>query len=270
MPRERGADRIPGNWRATSYGRTGFILLGIAGALAGGTFVLRWLAPDAFYEVVPAAGLGIVWPLMAVPAALGMFLTAAVGPRLFPRRRPRTVCLWFTLTPYVVWWVSGAGCDRNPYPPRWRESACEFNLEQMSRRLEDLRRQGRLRPLAGVAFLTQPADGNVEGKKESPAFVCLADPERPDAWCRPCTPHCFYRGPDLETARRFVEGTLPPDTVIACDADGPGGDIPWHEDYLIVLQASGRVVWLPRGDPSQVPLVIGPDSPDPRFRHLVR
>jgi hypothetical protein len=129
------------------------------------------------------------------------------------------------------------------------------------------RQAGHLRPLAGTAFLLQVAEKFWD--EDLRDFVCPEDPERPREVRRDAL-YCSYRGPDLETARRFVEGTLPEDTIIACDACGPRGDVPHHEDALVILRASGRVEVLPRGQPGGAPATIGPDSPDPRFRHLVR
>jgi hypothetical protein len=60
--------------------------------------------------------------------------------------------------------------------------------------------------------------------------------------------------------------------IIACDASGPNGE-PHHLDGLCVLRSDGStkfVRWEDMDGYDGGPVPVGPHSPDPRLRHLVK
>ena len=101
------------------------------------------------------------------------------------------------------------------------------------------------------------------------AFHCPGDPTPADEH------RCSYRGPDewlLELQRSRGDGRRDY-PYVACDANGPAGDEPYHEDGVCVLCSSGSVEFVRWEDMQGYaggPVKIGPGSPDPRFRHLIR
>ncbi|MCU0726693.1 MAG: hypothetical protein MUE73_13050, partial [Planctomycetes bacterium] len=144
---------------------------------------------------------------------------------------------------------------------------CQNNLRQIGGLLLTERDAGRLRILEGAAFLTQLAP--LVSDDDLKVFLCPGDPGAPEANARDRI-HCSYRGPDLETARRFVEGTLPKDAILACDACGDDGTGQWHDRGLCVLYPSLKVECMRRGAPDGAPAKVGPGSEAPRFVRLVR
>jgi hypothetical protein len=154
-----------------------------------------------------------------------------------------------------------------PAHPVYPLLTCQNNLRQIGGLLVAEHAAGRLRVLGGAAFLTQLAPLVID--EDLKVFLCPKDPGAPGANTRDRI-HCSYRGPDLETARRFVDGTLPKDAILACDACGDDGTVPYHEPGLCVMFASGKVECLKRGAPNGAPAKVGPGSLDPRFIHLVR
>ena len=87
-------DRIPGNWGAVTYGRTGLILLAIGTALlATGLALSGSLSRVVLHARAFPWGdylLSVAVPVLVL--ATGFLLTRFLGPRWFPRRRPRSVC----------------------------------------------------------------------------------------------------------------------------------------------------------------------------------
>jgi hypothetical protein len=163
--------------------------------------------------------------------------------------------------------------DNPEYASDRLRSTCLVNLAWLGSRFAELRDDGRLKTLKvepGAAFLIQIARTDPEGLR---ALVCPGDPEAPKTvdWN---SPHCSYRGPDLETARRLVmeRGTIVEPIIIACDANGPDGDDPFHPKGVLTLWSDGRIRfirWEKMAGFEGSPVVVGPGSPDERFRHLV-
>ena len=87
---------------------------------------------------------------------------------------------------------------------------------------------------------------------------------------------CSYRGPDLWLLNQLNSGKAPEGKdapFIACDANGENGDEPHHDDGLCVLWSSGKtefIRWEEMEGYDGGPVKVGPGSPDPRLRHLVR
>ena len=147
------------------------------------------------------------------------------------------------------------------------------NLRQIGGLLETERIAGKLKPLTGQAFILQVSDGVPDDRLE--VFSCPGDPDVPDDQEREKL-HCSYRGPDASTARLYTEGKLEKPVILACDANGPDGDEPFHEEGVVVLWSNGYVNFIPwvamegYAPGNLNPFRVGPDSPDPRFRHLVK
>jgi hypothetical protein len=198
--------------------------------------------------------------------AIIFLVSAFVGPRWFPRRTPHRVFCVSLLLLFGGAFVALALFEGSTHPT-YPLLTCQNNLRQIAGLLFTEREAGKLRVVKGAAFLTQLAPLVVD--EDLKIFFCPKDPGAPEANTRDRI-HCSYRGPDLETARRFVEGTLPKDAILACDACGDDGTVLHHKSGLVVLFASGKVQGLRRGTPDGAPAKVGPGSEDPRFVHLVR
>lgn len=184
------------------------------------------------------------------------------------------VCTAFLL---IVPWPSGHHHSR-------RRIECMMNLRQIGAIVADQQSEGvDIHSETGSRFLLQVSPELDD--YDLGAFLCPED-ERNDAaqeiagtaefirlyrsdWR---TAPCSYRGPDEELLSGLRDRYPDPTVIIACDMNGPDGDEPHHEDGVCVLFETGRVDFLKwdevegsDGDP--VP--VGPNSPDPRFRHLV-
>ena len=139
--------------------------------------------------------------------------------------------------------------------------ACRFNLSRIGGLLLAKQAGGRLRYPEGSAYLLQVKD---EVKAEDmKVFRC---PEGPDDVL------ISYRGPDA-TALERIRQPAGESIIIACDANGENGDAPHHDDGVCVLWSSGKtefIRWEEMEGYDGGPVKVGPGSPDPRFRHLVR
>ena len=144
------------------------------------------------------------------------------------------------------------------HPPADR---CMFNLKLLAGLFQARQAGGRLEYPVGQAFFLQFRDElRTEDLK---VFRCSEGPE--DVFIS-------YRGPDAAALKRLrkVDGKS---DIIACDANGENGDEPHHEDGICVLYETGKVEfiqWEEMEGYDGGPVKVGPDSPDPRFRHLVR
>ena len=168
------------------------------------------------------------------------------------------------------------GCD-----DRGREKrnfvTCMNGMMHLGGLLRARRERGDLCAMAGEAFLLQLADEMKDAHLRF--FLCWGEPGN-DCFHRYRDPEpvsreglrSSYLGPDLETAGRFVRGELDVKVFIACDAPGADGE-PHHRHGLTVLRADGLadfVEWKVMQGYDGGPVPVGPDSPDPRFRHLVK
>lgn len=91
------------------------------------------------------------------------------------------------------------------------------------------------------------------------------------------TAPCSYRGPDDELlARLRIDPDPDVPVIIACDMNGPDGLQPQHPTGVCCLWSNSKVTFVEWKDmvgsdrfPVVVPVPVGPNSPDLRFRHLV-
>lgn len=87
------------------------------------------------------------------------------------------------------------------------------------------------------------------------------------------TAPCSFRGPDKWLLERLRSGAYAREKVIiACDMNGLDGRSPHHIDGVVCLWNTTRITFMEWDqmegyDGDIVP--VGPDSPDPRFQHLV-
>ena len=135
------------------------------------------------------------------------------------------------------------------------------NLKQLGGLFQARQAGGRLEYPVGQAFFLQFRD---ELRPED--MMVFRCPEGPD---RGLT---SYRGPDATALERLREPGLR-SVIIACDANGPNGDEPFHDDGVCVLYSSGKtefIRWEEMEGYDGGPVKVGPGSPDQRFRHLVR
>ncbi|MEN8149287.1 MAG: hypothetical protein ABFS86_05655 [Planctomycetota bacterium] len=143
-------------------------------------------------------------------------------------------------------------------PPSYR---CMNNLKQLGGFFQVRQVDGRLEDLVGAAFFLQFRD---EVRPEWMAvFRCPGGPEDVT---------CSYRGPDATSLGRLRDPGLR-SVILACCANGENGDEPFHDDGVCVLWSSGKVEFIPWEEMEGCdggPVKVGPGSPDPRFRHLVR
>jgi len=133
--------------------------------------------------------------------------------------------------------------------------------------------RGKLRPLEGAAYVLQVApDVNDE---DLDVFLCPGAPgadelgaDFADAIRKLRPEHagrlCSYRGPDQTALAAWKKANPGKRAIVACCAQGDDGLLPYHGDGICVLYETGKVEFIPG------PVQVGPDSPDPRFRHLVR
>ncbi len=145
-----------------------------------------------------------------------------------------------------------AACSRVEISPL---DVCRMNFGEIHGMLAVQHAGTGLRPLAGKDFLLQVAEHF--GDVDLAIFCCPLDPLAPKTNPR-SSPWCSYFGPDVETARRLVSAdwTVEPAILAGCDH---------HEDGVRLLRAGGACEVL-----KGIHVLVGPGSPDPRLRHLVR
>ncbi len=199
---------------------------------------------------VGASDLAGLWAALAAVAGLAHLLAAFFGRRCLALQSPPSVLAGFGVFfgALLLAALLLLGSLSHPWQPddEFRaRTGCLARLNALGGLLLDAREEGALRVLAGAAFLAQVADR--VNDEELGIFLCPADPEAP-AENRRAALHCSFRGPDLETARRFVEGTLLPGTVIAAEARGRSNGEPPHSSDWCVLRASGKVEMLPSAE----------------------
>ena len=143
--------------------------------------------------------------------------------------------------------------------------ACRGNLSQIGKLLVERIPGRRLEDLDGPDHLLQVIEDM--DPKIPKLFACPGD----KAWT---SGDCSFRGPDWAAAQDAInEKLIKRPLIIACCACGEDGDQPWHEKGVSVLYDSfdaGFVPWAEMEGYQDGPVTIGPDSPDPRFRHLIR
>ena len=155
-------------------------------------------------------------------------------------------------------------CAPHPDQPRVE---CLQNLHRISRLLRALEEEKGLEPRPGAEYLLQILPGLAE--HEQSFLVCPLDPDR-------ATTRCSYRGPDAAFLASEAADRSSPESrakILACCACGDGGDEAWHPDGVCVVYVRGATRFIPWSELEGCeggPVKIGPDSPDPRFRHLVR
>ena len=191
----------------------------------------------------------------------------------------------FAAVLFVLWLSIPNSSPSHRHHPEW--VMCNTGLWILGTHLQTRRDEGRLQALTGSQFLLQIA-GDLHDA-ELHHLVCPGDlerrVERRELWneseefiqrCRDdwrSTP-CSYRGPDKELLAEIMASTrkITP-AIIACDANGPDGRTPYHPNGINVLYENGEVEFLEwyeiKGSDGD-PVPVGPDSPDPRLRHLVR
>ena len=164
------------------------------------------------------------------------------------RRAPRILAAALSL--------AMVGCDFTP-EPGFDSRRCVWHLRQIGELLADhsFDRPRTLRALPGARFLLQLEPDCVEDI-DLDVFCCHLDPEAPRPNPRGAL-RCSYYGPDAETAEAYAAGKLTGPVILACCDRHKGG--------LLVVWTTGRTETL-TGQHSPV----GPGSPDPRLRHLVR
>ena len=104
-------------------------------------------------------------------------------------------------------------------------------------------------------------------------FVCPGGPGEHEFGSNFVKVFCSYRGPDQAALASWKAANPNKDPIIACDANGDDGLHPQHPDGVCVLHESGAVGFIPWKEMQGYdggPVQVGPDSPDARFRHLVR
>lgn len=172
----------------------------------------------------------------------------------------RPLVLAFALAAAVV----PVACSAHPDQPK---VVCLQNLDRLGQLLRRLEANGELKPLPGADYLLQVRAGLPE--RDSVFFQCPGDPDRDPA-------RCSYRGPDAAFLARGAADRNSPEAagqILACCACGDDGREPWHGDGVCVLHVKGVTEFIPYSEMEGYdggPVPIGPDSPDPRFRHLVR
>lgn len=87
------------------------------------------------------------------------------------------------------------------------------------------------------------------------------------------TAPCSYLGPDEELLSQLRENPNPEiPLIIACDMNGTDGQQPHHPNGVVCLWSDSKVTfteWEEMEGYDGEPVPVGPNSPDPRFRHLV-
>ncbi|MBD3336857.1 MAG: hypothetical protein GF355_15195 [Candidatus Eisenbacteria bacterium] len=168
---------------------------------------------------------------------------------------------------------------------RTKLTVCSENLKRIGTLLASMAERGDdIFQESGSRFLLQVAPEMSD--EELVAFICPGDPGyahlvsgesreeltslyRKDWRSAPCS----YRGPDAAFVQTLRSGgSLEGAGIIACDMNGPKGNEPYHGDRVIALLGDGRVImvslnWMREAYDGSI--AVGPDSPDPRFRHLV-
>ena len=145
------------------------------------------------------------------------------------------------------------------------EEVCLGNLAQVGKLLSMRIPGNRLERLDGPDYLLQAKE---ELKTPKPSlFLC---PGHEDA----APGGCSYRGPDWRMVEESLkEGWIQKPVIVACCANGENGDSPYHEKGVCVLFDTGQTEFFPWTSMKGYeggPVPVGPDSPDPRFQHLVR
>lgn len=166
------------------------------------------------------------------------------------------------------------------HPPHGKAIDCMNDLKQIGVLLTLRRQKGEeIFTESGSRFLLQVAPDLADHDLD--VFLCpldmryaalresaLVEMLRTDWRTAPCS----YRGPD-EWLLAQLRANPDPKTlrVVACDMGGPDGDEPHHEG-VVVLYEDGRVDFLDWDEIEGAdgdPVPVGPNSPDPRLRHLV-
>jgi len=119
---------------------------------------------------------------------------------------------------------------------------------------------------AYIGIFVCPGDRRVRGSDvETPAHLARY---RDDWKAAPCS----YRGPSAEFLEKAARGEATERYILACDRNGGDGRSPHHPGGVAVLWNDSQVQFvrweeMEGGDGGPVP--VGPNSPDPRFQHLV-